>query len=139
MANELIKVELTNSTGFPRRYTVANATAISKGTLLTLTDPRTAIAVPGTATAAVLNIGAGVAAEDKEASDGLTSISVWTDGIFEAKASGAIAVGAGIVPVAGNCVAQAPAATLGASGAHIIGYALEAASADEVINVRIRL
>jgi len=137
MANEATIVELlgANNSGDKRRYTCADATAITKGTLLRLLDPRTA-------SGAILTgaIFAGIASMDKEASDGSTSISCWTNGIFEIKASGAIAIGAK-VKMAGlpaNSVMQIDSVQDPISSfAIIVGTALETAAADEVINVRV--
>lgn len=134
MANEASKVELygTNNSGSPRSYTVADATAITKYTLLALTDPRTAIAQTTSGQAI-----AGIAAESKEASDGVTRLSVYTDGVFEMVASAAITVGHPVMSANGaNYILQA---TTAASGAAIIGYALETATAGETINVRVKL
>lgn len=133
MTNEAVKVELTNSTGNIRRFTVADGTAITKGTLLKLSDPRTALATAATDTEV---FAAGIAAEDKEADDGQTSIGVWTDGIFELVASGAIVLGQNIVFIGQNKVAQAAST---ASGAMIAGYCLETAAAGETVNIRVRL
>lgn len=137
MASGAIKVELTNSTGNPRRYAVASGVAIAKGTLLKLID----VAGIRTASAAVtLECPcAGIAAMDKSATnDDSTSISVWTDGIFEMIASGAIAVGNQVMS-AGGVLNQVIAASAAASGAKVLGYALETAADTEWINVRVRL
>lgn len=132
MANEPTKVELTNSTGFVRRFTIADGVAIAKNTILVMTDPRTAAA--NTATAAVI---AGISSAAKEASDGETSLGVWTDGIFEMTCSGAVVLGCPVQTAApGNMIMQA---TTTASGATIIGYALETGADLERINVRLRL
>lgn len=134
MANEWTKVEFygENSDGSPRRFTCASGTAIAKGTLLKITDPRTAIAQSD-----LRDVCCGVAAMDKSATDLSTSISVWTNGIFEAVASGAIVVGA---PVSASTPANTIiTATTAASGAAVIGYALETASDAETINVRLNL
>jgi len=134
MANEWTKVELygANNDGSPRRYTVASGTAIAKGTLLAMTDGRTAIA-HSSADQAI----AGVAAMDKSATDYSTSISAWTDGIFEAVASGAIPVGYPLASgIAANVVKQR---TLGTSGALVLGYAMETSAEGETINVRLKL
>lgn len=139
MAREAIVVELTNGSGFPRRYTVSNSTAISKGTLLKLTDPRTAVAYDGATVEGALPV-AGIAAMDKEANDGSTSITAWTDGIFELTASGAIHLGAAVVFLNNNYVRQASGGiTVAASGAVIAGYAMETASDAELVNVRIKI
>lgn len=136
MTNELIKVELTNNTGFPRRYVVASHTAIAKGSLLELHDAR---AASGAVAASVMSPCAGVASMDKESDDYSTSISAWTDGIFKAVASGSIEIG---VPVAiGGSLNQVSAASAHnlASGAMIIGYSLETATEDETFQFRLRL
>lgn len=134
MANEWTKVELygANNDGQPRRYTCASGVAISKGTLCALTDARTV-----TAHASNNQMIAGIAAMDKSASDLSTSISVWTNGVFEATASDAILVGQAII---GSAVANKITRALpAASGAVIIGTALETATAAEAINVRVNL
>ena len=137
MVNEWVKVELygANNDGDVRRFTIADATQVSKGTLMTLTDNRTATVAVASH---IPQVYAGVSSESKDANDGATSIGCWTNGIFEAIASGAIPVGAPITGGANNDV-QNVAALLVASGANILGYALETASDNEVINVRLRL
>jgi len=138
MANEWVKVELygQNNDGCPRRYNCASGTAITKGTLMVLTDPRTAAAH---AVGGYNNIIAGVAAAGKSATDHADTIACWTDGIFEAVASLAITIGNPIMASGtANCVTTADVPTV-CSGAALIGYALEAASAVETINVRLRL
>ena len=143
MANEAVKVELygANNDGSPRRYTVASGASIAKGTLLTLTDPRTAAAC--TASCSML---AGIAAMDKDGSDYSTSISAWTDGIFEMVASAAIAIGdkvkaaseTGFLNTVQTAGAGAEAGS-SASGAAVLGYALEAADDAETINIRVKM
>lgn len=142
MTNEAIKVELTNTTGFPRRFTVASNASIAKGTLLSLFDPRTA----SYASYLSLTRLAGIASMEKENNDYSTSISVWTDGIFELVASGSITVGDNVIYAGDatypNTVKSAGVSTTlmtCASAALIIGYALETAADAEVINVRVRL
>ena len=129
----LTKVELTNSTGFPRRYTVASGVAINKGTLLGLQDPRTA---SGSVT--VLMPCAGVANMDKEADDYSTSITAWTDGIFKCECSGAIAAGEPVLIGGADQIIAASGGTV-ASGAQIIGYALETGADNETIQFRLRI
>ena len=136
MANEAVKVELYDrSTGSQRRYLVASAVAIAKGTLLCLSNPRTAAAASGTKTAPLP--AAGIASMAKASDDFSTSISAWTNGIFELKASGAIAVGQPIVFTGQNEVFRP--GSQGASGAMIAGYALETAADGDTINVRVLL
>jgi len=131
MTNEAKKVELTNSTGFCRRFACAAGTDIKKGTLCKLADHRTAIISSGAGDKI-----AGIAASDKDGTDASTSIGLWTDGVFEMYSAGTIAVGAPVVSNGGDNKIKAATTETGAA---IIGYALEAAVADETINVRVRL
>jgi len=129
MANEAV---LRDRISEPLDFTVADGTGIEKGTLLKLTDARTAIA--STAAGDVI---AGIAAREKIANDGRTRLAVFREGIFDMKASGAITVGH-VVYSAGavNEVKVAPAT---ASGASIIGYALETASDAETIQIYVNV
>ena len=131
MANEWVPVELygTNNEGDIRRYTIADGTAVSKGQILFLSDPRTVSLTHA-------NIMGGVASEDHKANVGVTSIGAWTNGVFEAVASGAIACGAPFRPTDFNKVAACPYA---ASGAMIGGYVLEDCADAETVNVRLML
>lgn len=112
----------------PIDFTVADGTGIEKGTLLKLTDPRTAIASSAQADAI-----AGIAAREKVASDGRTRLSVYTKGIFDMYASGAITVGHAVESAGADNHVIAAAAT--SSGASIVGYALETAADDELFQV----
>lgn len=116
----------------PMDFTVADGTAITKGTILKMTDPRTAIIV-----SAAGDTIAGIAARDKVANDGRTRLAVYRRGIFDMYASGAITVG---MPVAAsatpNFVAQAGVTV---SGAGVIGHALETASDGELIQVYVNV
>ena len=67
----------------PISMTCADGTAIPKGTHLKMTDPFTAIISGGDADTC-----AGIAAEEKIASDGKTKIAVWRDGVFRGFAGG---------------------------------------------------
>jgi len=80
MANEAIIVELLGNegSGDPIRYTCADGTGIAKGALMVLTTPRTVITHAAHDTPFV-----GIAAAEKVASDGQTSIPVYTNGIFQ--------------------------------------------------------
>ena len=128
MANE---AQLRDWLDDPIDFIVADGTAITRGTLLTLTDPRTAIAT----TAAGAKI-AGIAARDKIASDGRTRLAVFRRGIFDMVACGSISVGNAVVAVNHDNYVKEAIGVLGAnSGATIIGHALETASAAERIQV----
>lgn len=139
MAYEAEVVELygENASGDQRRYTVADGAAISYGVLCALSDPRTAAAATGSKT--VPAIAAGIAAADKENGDGSTTLSLYTNGVFELRASGAIVAGQAVSFVNDNHVCMTPQGATAASGAVIAGYALETAADAEVVNVRIKL
>lgn len=130
MANEAI---LRDRLADPIDFTVADGTGIEKGALLELADPRTAKAVTGDDV-----VLAGIAAREKVASDGVTRLAVFTKGIFDMVASGAIAVGRPVSAESdtANTVHQAPA---NLSGAQILGYALETATNNETFQVYVNV
>jgi len=125
MANELtLMVELEP----PVPFTCADGTGIEKGTLLMLSDPMTVAKVTGAAP-----VVCGVAAEEKIASDGKTTIGVYLRGIFKATAGGTIAVGAGLI--AENGTNEVLTATAAADAAQIFGIALETAADTETFQI----
>ena len=96
-----------------------------------MTDNRTAIA-----TSAANDICCGIAAAEKVASDGSTTISVYTNGIFDLKATAVgFTVGVPVVVGAANEVTDAAAgdAELG----RLIGHALATAGAAATEEVRV--
>ena len=115
----------------PIDFTVADGTGIPKGTLLKLTDPRTAIAASGGG-----DMIAGIAAVEKVASDGQTRISVWRKGVFDMLSDGTIAIGG---PVMADGTDNQVIASTGVTGAAQIGYALEAASDGETFQVLVNV
>lgn len=131
-----IKVEAYEM--FNTSFTVADGTQISRGMLLQLTDPRTA-SKNSAATNATPQVSVGIAAMEKEASDGSTKITVWTKGIFDSVASGAINVGDPIVFLRDGYIAVSEKAGHIASGARIVGHALETASDAERIEWKLDL
>lgn len=134
----ITKVEAYDA--FNTRYTCSASTSISKGMILMLTDPRTASKHTGGKATIYGKPTAGIAAMDKDGSDPSTTITVWTKGIFDAYASGAITAGDAVIGVADGQIATAAAlATTVASGALIIGYALETAADQEQINFKLDL
>lgn len=119
MANEMTLVfELEP----PVPFTVADGTGIEKGTLLEVTDPMTAKLSDGAG-----DMIAGVAAEEKIASDGKTKIGVYMRGVFRALSDGTIAIGANVMADGTNPNELITAATT-ADAAACCGHALEAAS-----------
>lgn len=86
MADEAV---LVTETELPVMMTVANATAIAKGSWLILANPMT-VTVHAANDEAIC---AGIAAEEKIANDGKTEVSVYRGGIFKAVGSAAISTG----------------------------------------------
>ena len=125
MANEAVIIELQEG-AHPVRFTCADGTAIPKGTLLKLSDPRTVAA-----TSASNDYFAGIAATEKVASDGQTSIGVWVPGqnnIFDLYVANSTVT-------AGKYVVVSGANTVGIGGTadmevgRIVGQALETSAA----------
>lgn len=104
----------------PIPFKCANATGITKGAILKLTDGMTAIINSG-----AKDMICGIAAEEKIASDGKTTIKVFRRGIFKGTAAAAIAIGA---PLSVSATANRLQTATGSNGASVIGTALEAPS-----------
>ena len=94
MANEWAVLELygPNSDGGKRRVTIADGVSISVGAALQMLDPRTA-SYSHLAKVPII----GIAADEKTPNSGVTEISVFTDGLFDVVASGAITLGQPVV------------------------------------------
>lgn len=116
----------------PTSFTVADGVAIPKGTLLELTNNRTAVAV--SASGSVL---AGIAARDKVASDGLTEMPVFTDGIFAMLVSGSATVGLAVS--AGADVSSVTLAPVTRKGRMILGHALATGSDNAVVQIELNI
>lgn len=121
MTSAILRVRIED----PLPFTIADS-AIEKGAVLTLTDARTA-----SETLAVGPMIAGIAAREKVASDGRTEIACFRRGWFDIVCSGTINIGDPVMMY--NQKVFVPA--LSASGAAIVGTALEAGSDGEVILV----
>lgn len=122
MADEAVIIELLGNQGNVVDFTVADGVSISKGTILRLTDPRTA-----SASTAAGEAFAGIAASDKIANDGSTNLGAYTYGIFDLKVSGASVVAGEAVIISGaNLIAEAAAANL--LTGDTVGKALETAA-----------
>ena len=137
MTDEAVKRydESSGYGGVIQDYTVADTIGIEKGTLLMLTDPRTA--------SGSITVGyplAGIAAREKIANDGRTQLALYKKGYFDMRASGAIGIGNPVMAAGhGN---QVKVASANLSGSRVLGYAEEDASAGgtgEVIIVRVDL
>ena len=134
MANEAVIIELFNG-GRPIRYTVADDTTIEKGTIMEMTDPRTMKKI----SAANKPI-AGIAAAEKVANDGSTTLAVYTDGIFD------LTLGGSATTVLGNDVVSNGSVntvdtfdTLDGEKGYVIGKSLETGGNSEVVAVRVNL
>jgi hypothetical protein len=88
MVNETV---LIYETDLPIPMTCADGTGIEKGACLTLSDPMTCALSTSSVSAQ-----AGIAAEEKIASDGKTKIGVYRGGIFKVTASGSVTVGTAV-------------------------------------------
>jgi len=128
MANEASIIELLGNGGDVVRYTVADGTAISAGSLMVVSEPRTIAKSSNPVTSTEFFVG--VAAADKEASDGSTTLGVYTKGIFDMYcfSAGAVTAGTLVVISGGNTVVQALDDTIETAGC-IVGKALEDAGA----------
>lgn len=128
MANEAQCIE--TPTEFAR-FTVADGATIAIGTILKLTDPNTAAA------SSAADVFAGIAWEEKTASDGIVEITAAKNGIWDLTCNSGVGITVGgIVSLSGaNLIKQAVEAEM-VTGA-IIGKALETASTSEVIRVNV--
>ncbi|MCK9371354.1 DUF2190 family protein [Candidatus Dojkabacteria bacterium] len=135
MANEAVIIELGFNGGRPIERTCLDAVGITKGALLQLQDPNTASGA--NLDAASGQAFAGIAAMDKVASDGSTTISCYTSGVFDLKCNASVGITAGApVCLSGTNLIRVAAAGDLLTGA-VIGYAEETASASEVVRVRL--
>ncbi len=132
MADEAVIIELLGHAGEVVQYTVNDGAAIEKGTIMYISaDPRTAFNSLAATTGAAF---AGIAATEKVASDGSTSLGLYTYGVFDLKcASGGCTLGALVTLSGANLIRNAVAADIIAGG--IIGKALETGSAAETVAV----
>jgi len=114
-----------------RRYTVADGTAIPKGTVLQLTSPLTA-----SATSADNNIPAGILMEEKVISDGVTEVTAALDGVWGITCSAAgITVGNDVGMNALNEIKIYT--TLDNEKGYVLGKALETTAGSNVIAVAV--
>ena len=122
MANEaVLYIELEP----PVPMTCSNTTGIEKGTVLKLADPMTVAA-----TSADNDIIAGIAAEEKIANDGKTTIGVYLRGIFKMVVSSTgTTVGLNQVAKGANTIGDYT--TLDNEKGYVIGKALETATNGE--------
>lgn len=129
MANEAV---LVNKFSEPIDFIVADGAGIEKGTVLKLTDPRTASANDGTG-----DVFAGIAHREKISGDGRTRLSAFVDGIFDMTVNAGVGVtlGAQVATSGANLIRDATEAEIAAGKS--IGKALETGAVNEVIQVMV--
>lgn len=131
MGDEAVIVELLGNGGDPIIYNCADADAFPKGTILKLSDNREA-----DLSSADAECCAGICAMEKVANDGATTVTAYTNGIFDLKDSGAgFTVGLPVTIGGANLVKQVAAGE--AEGGTILGRALATAIASATEEVRV--
>src|SRR3990167_4718548 len=93
MANEAVVVNLLGSLGDPISFTVVNAQAHEKGALMIMSDPRTVSGANLNYAIISAPVFAGILNSEKVASDGSTTVGVWTRGVFDLVCATACAFG----------------------------------------------
>lgn len=129
MADEAVCIE--TPTRFAR-YTVADTPVIPIGTMLRLTSPNTAIAHSGDA-----QVFAGIAWEEKTASDGILEIVAALNGVWDLTDGGDSCSAGALLALDGTANEVRPGVEAEVMTGAIIGKALEDAGANEVIRVRV--
>ena len=115
-----LEATLVFETGLPIPMQCANGTGIEKGAILKLSDPFTVATADGDTDAV-----GGIAAEEKIANDGKTTIAVYREGIFKGFAGAAgVTVGMGIITDVGTGAAN-ELVDADVNSEHIVGIALE--------------
>ena len=114
------------------RYTVADGTGIPIGTMLKLTDPNTAIAHSGDGDAF-----AGIAWEEKSASDGITEITAALNGVWDLTDGGGGSAVGELLSLDGTANEVRLAVEADIITGSVVGKALETAGANEVFRVRV--
>ena len=128
MANEAVCIE--TPTEFAR-YTVADGTQISYGTLMKLSGDNTVAA-----SSADSDVWGGIAWEEKTASDGIVEITCAMNGVWDlVSCTAGVTLGSLVSLSLTNIIKDATEAE--EITGDIIGKALEAGSAAEVIRVRV--
>ena len=84
MANEAVIIELLGNKGDPINYTCVDGDAWLKGAIMKLSDNREV-----DTSAAAGNVCAGILAAEKVVNDGSTTVSCYTNGIFDLLDAGA--------------------------------------------------
>lgn len=128
--------KLVTETALPVNKICANATGIEKGELLQWTSGNVVLAASDSG-----QVFGGIAAGEKIAGDGVTSIAVYDKGKFRIYATSGAAITAGnYVSLSGANMVQLANATDAVSGGHVVGVALDdtVEGVGETIEVELR-
>lgn len=118
-----LETTLVYETELPIAFTCADGTGIEKGAILMLSDPFTVATTTGDTDPV-----AGIAAEEKIASDGKVKIAVYRGGIFKGYA-GAAGVTAGMAIITDTATGAAnELVDADLNSEHLVGRALETAT-----------
>jgi len=121
-----LETTLMIETEIPLPFTCADGTGIEKGAILKLTSPMTVATATGDT-----DIVAGIAAEEKVANDGKTTISVYTRGVFRGFAGAAgVTVGSALITDVATGAAN-EIVNADVNSENILGRALETAADTE--------
>lgn len=114
-------------------FTCANGTGIEKGAILKNADPMTASLADGDE-----DYVAGIAANEKIASDGKTKIGVYRRGIFRIKCSGAVTCGQTVSTWASTGATNVVAVSTATSvSSKTLGIALQTAAEGESVLIEV--
>lgn len=121
-----LECTLVSELELPVPFTCADGTGIEKGALLILSDPMTVATTTGDTDPII-----GIAAEEKVANDGKTTIGVYLRGIFKGYAGAAgVTVGMGIISDTATGAAN-ELVNADVNSENIVGRALETAADTE--------
>jgi len=134
MANEAAIQTLLGNGGDPLRFTVVDADAIQKGTLLMISGGGVMTAAASTSTHD--EVFAGIATMEKVANDGSTTISAYTNCVADLVASGTFKRG-DMVKLSGANVVSICTYNELISGGSVVGKALEAGTNGAATLVRV--
>ena len=131
MANEAVILELVGQpSGEPIRFSVEDGTTIEKGTLMKMSGSD----MYALASSADGDIFAGIAATEKVANDGSTTLGLWTKGLFDLKSNtGTLTMGKMVKLSGANLIAGIETGQETFS----LGKVLEAGTANEVVRVAV--
>lgn len=133
MANEAVIIELLGNGGDPIQYICVDGDAFPKGTILKLSDNREA-----DLSNADGDICAGICAFEKVANDGSTTVTAYTNGIFDLTEAGVGAIGVGVPITIGGANLITIAAAGEAETGDIMGFPLATFAKSEVQSCRVR-